>query len=91
MHDVRAAQQIDFPTDSIVIAERAYVRFNWMREMDEAGVLFVFRAKENIKLLLEERPLDRENLANRGIHYDWLVEPELYSYRQKYTKKLRMV
>ena len=90
-HDVRAAQQIDFPADSIVVADRAYIDFNWMREMDEAGVFFVIRGKENIKLLLEERPLDRENPANKGIQYDWQVEPELYSSRQKYTKKLRMV
>jgi hypothetical protein len=36
-HDVRAAQQMDFPADSIVLAGRAYVDFNRMREMDEAG------------------------------------------------------
>ena len=29
-HDVREAQQIDFPADSIVVANRAYVDFNWM-------------------------------------------------------------
>ena len=29
-HDVRAAQQIDFPVDSIVVADRAYVDFNCM-------------------------------------------------------------
>jgi hypothetical protein len=90
-HDVRAAQQIDFSADSIVEADIAYLDFNWTREMDEAGVFFVIRGKENIKLLLEEWPLDRENPANKGIQCDWQVESELYSYRQKYTKKLGMV
>lgn len=90
-HDVRAAQQIDFPADSIVVADRAYVDFNWMREMDEAGVFFVIRGKENIRLHLEERPLDKENPNNKNIQYDWQVEPELYSSQQKYGKKLRMV
>jgi hypothetical protein len=52
-HDVRAAQQIDFPADSIVLADRAYVDFNWMREKGEAGVFFVIRGKENIRLHLE--------------------------------------
>ena len=59
--------------------------------MKTKNVFFVIRGKENIKLLLEERPLDKENPANKGIQYDWQVEPELYSSRQKYTKKLRMV
>ena len=54
-------------------------------------MFFVIRGKENIKLLLEERPLDKENPANKGIQYDWQVEPELYSSRHKYVKKLRMV
>jgi hypothetical protein len=35
------------------------------------------------KPLLEERPMDRENPANKGKQYDWQVKPELYSSRQK--------
>ena len=55
-HDVKAAHDIEFPTGSIVVADRAYVDFNWMSQLDEQGVFFVIRGKENIKLELTERP-----------------------------------
>lgn len=90
-HDVKAAQQIEFPADSIVVADRAYVDFSWMSELDDAGVFFVIRGKENIKLTLEELPIDRENPANKTIQYDWKVRPELYASSKKYDKPLRMV
>lgn len=90
-HDVKAAQQIEFPADSIVVADRAYVDFAWMKELDDAGVFFVIRGKENIKLTLEELTLDRENPSNKMIQYDWKVQPELYASARKYDKPLRMV
>lgn len=90
-HDVRAAQHIEFPQQSIVVADRAYVDFAWMRELEESGVFFVIRGKENIKFELQERPLDRDNPANKSIQYDWAVTPELYASKQKYEKQLRMV
>jgi hypothetical protein len=89
-HDIKAAQQIEFPADSIVVADRAYVDFAWMKELGDAGVFFVIRGKENIKLTLEELTVDRENLANKMIQYDWKVQPELYASARKYDKPLRM-
>lgn len=90
-HDVRAAQHIEFPQQSIVVADNAYVDFAWMRELEESGVFFVIRGKENIKFELQERPLDRDNPANKSIQYDWAATPELYASKQKYEKQLRMV
>lgn len=90
-HDVKAAQQIEFPADSIVVADRGYVDFGWMRDLDDAGVFFVIRGRENIKLTLEELPLNRDNPANKNIQYDWKVSPEGYASSKKYDKSLRMV
>jgi hypothetical protein len=53
---------MDFPADSIVLAGRAYVDFNRMREMDEAGGWFVIRGKEHIRVHVEERPLNKEKV-----------------------------
>lgn len=90
-HDVKAAQQIEFPADSIVVADRGYLDLGWMRELEEEGVFFVIRGRENLKLTLEELPLDHDNPANSTIQYDWKVRPELYSSSKKYDKPLRMV
>jgi hypothetical protein len=90
-HDARAAESIDFPEQSIVVADRGYINFKWMRELNESGAFFVIRGRENIKFSLKERPLDRNNQANKNIQYDWEVEPELWVSKHKYDKPLRMV
>ena len=54
-HDVKAAHDIEILAGSIVVTNRAYVDFNWMRELNEQEVFFVIRGKKNIKLELTER------------------------------------
>lgn len=70
-HDIKAAQDIEFPAGSIVVADRAYVDFNWMRELDEQGVFFVIRGKENIKLDVTERSIRPADQSNPNIQKDW--------------------
>jgi hypothetical protein len=90
-HDVKAAQDIEFPTGSIVVADRAYVDFNWMRQLEEQGVFFVIRGKENIKLELTERSLSPTDQVNQHIQYDWEGHLKLAQSKAKYPMKLRMV
>jgi hypothetical protein len=90
-HDVKAAHEIEFPTGSIVVADRAYVDFNWMRQLDEQGVFFVIRGKENIKLELTERLLSPTDEVNPHLQYDWQGYLGLPKSRDKYNKMLRMV
>ena len=90
-HDVKAAQDIEFPSRSIVVADRAYVDFGWMKQLDAQGVFFVIRGKENIKLELTERSLSPTDKSNAHIQYDWEGFLGLPKTRAKYDKKLRMV
>ena len=90
-HDVKAAQDIEFPSGSVVVADRAYVDFNWMRQLDEEGVFFVIRGKENIKLDLQERPASPSDQNNPHIECDWEGHLSLPQSRAKYPGKLRMV
>jgi hypothetical protein len=90
-HDVKAAQDIEFPQDSIVVADRAYIDFNWMRQLNEQGAFFVIRGRENIQFSLKERPLDKALLKNRNIQYDWECELQGSLSKQKYPGKIRMV
>lgn len=90
-HDVKAAHDIEFPAGSIVVADRAYVDFNWMRQLDGQGVFFVIRGKENIQLELAERPLRPTDEANPHIQYDWEGHLSLPLSKSKYPEKLRMV
>lgn len=90
-HDVKAAHEIQFPTGSIVVADRAYVDFNWMNELNDQNVFFVIRGKENIKLELTERPLSSTDKANLHLQYDWQGYLSLPQSKAKYPMKLRMV
>jgi hypothetical protein len=91
VHDVTAAHDIEFPAASIVVADRAYVDFAWMSELDNNGVFFVIRGKENIKFELEERALRPTDQLNATIDNDWNVHLTLPTTRKKYDKQLRMV
>ena len=57
VHDIKAAHEISFPFASVVVADRAYVDFAWMSELDACGVFFVIRGKENLKFELSQREL----------------------------------
>ncbi len=89
--DITAAHDIEFPTASIVVADRGYVDFDWMSTLDERGVFFVIRGKENLKFELSERELRPSDQANETIEVDWNVSLSLPKSRKKYDKQLRMV
>jgi hypothetical protein len=90
-HDIKVAQDIEFSSGSIVVADRAYVDFMWMRQLMEQDVFFVIRGKENIKLELTERPLSPTDEANSHIQCDWEGYLSLPQSKAKYPMKLRMV
>ena len=90
-HDVRAAHDMKFPSGSIVVADRAYVDFRWMNELDEQGVFFVIRGKENIKFELEEQLFRPSDVKNTSIEYDFLAELSNAKTRVKYDKPLRLI
>lgn len=91
VHDVKAAHDIEFPAASIVVADRAYVDFKWMSQLDDSGVFFVIRGKENIKFDLTEREPRPSDQKNTTIDVDWNVFLTLPTTRKKYDKQLRMV
>jgi hypothetical protein len=90
-HDVRAAREIEFPKDSIVVADRGYVDYKWMKQLEKSGVYFVIRGKENQKFDYFKNDLDKTKVENENIVDDWTVVPENAVSREKYGELLRMV
>jgi IS4 transposase len=90
-HDARAAEEMEFPSGSIVVADRAYLHLKWMQELTNNGTFFVIRGKENLKLNLVERSLDKSSPKNANIQYDWEGHLELPGSKEKYPDKIRMV
>ncbi|MCK6650762.1 MAG: IS4 family transposase [Bacteroidia bacterium] len=90
-HDIKAAKEIEFPKDSVVVGDRGYVDFSWMYELDQAGVFFVVRGKENIKMDMIKGRIKLGADLSDSIQGDWEVELQKDTTYDKYPKKLRMV
>lgn len=48
VHDSVVANATSFPPNSIIVADRAYLDFSWLKELDSNGCYFVVRLKSNI-------------------------------------------
>jgi hypothetical protein len=79
-HDIKAAKEIEFPKDSVVVGDRGYVDFSWMYELDQAGVFFVVRGKENIKMDMIKGRIKLGADLSDSIQGDWEVELQKDNY-----------
>ena len=46
-HEMQVAKTIDVPSGSVLVADRAYVDFNWLKHLDSKNIYFVTRPKKN--------------------------------------------
>lgn len=90
LHDAEAAKQIILPSDSVVVADRAYIDFENLYRWHTGGSYFVIRLKKSVKF---KRLNERELPENRHEHIlvDEYIELEEEKTRNKYPKKLRRV
>ena len=47
--DVTVARTWTFPAGSVVVADRAYLDFEWLHQLQQRGVTFVTRLKRNVR------------------------------------------
>ncbi len=90
LHDAEAAKQIVLPSDSVVVADRAYIDFENLYRWHTGGSYFVIRLKKSVKF---ERLNERELPDDRHQHIlvDEYIELKEEKTRNKYPKKLRRV
>ncbi len=90
LHDAEAAKQIVLPSDSVVVADRAYIDFENLYRRHTRGSYFVIRLKKSIKF---KRLNERKLPENRHDHIlvDEYIELEEEKTINKYPKKLRRV
>ena len=71
IHESRVAKTLDLPEGSIVVFDRGYVDYSWFRLLNEKGVFFVTRLKQNAAYKLIKRcPVDRKT----GVTSDHIIE-----------------
>lgn len=58
VHEIRVARQLRFPPGTIVVFDRGYTDYDWFASLEEQGVFWVTRMKDNADyIVLEDRPL----------------------------------
>ena len=88
--DVKVAQSIQLPKDSLVIADRAYLDFTMLYRWSMDKIKFVVRFKKNIKYrVVRELPLPDD--APGKILVDQIISLDPFNSGRNYPKKLRRV
>ena len=87
--DIEIAREFVFPRGSVVLADRAYLDFEWLNNLDSMGVYFVIRLKDNILYQVMES-YDLEDEAEYVLS-DEDIKLLGQQTSKKYKKKLRLV
>jgi hypothetical protein len=88
-HDINVAREMVFPSDSVVIADRAYVDYGWLNNLDSRGVKFVIRLKSNAGFKIEESWGVNEKYPH--ILSDGIIRFTGPKSGKKYSKSIRLV
>jgi hypothetical protein len=85
-HDVTVGRTLRFQPETIVVFDKGYVDYQWWRQMDQDGVYFVTRFKDDLKF---EEIAQREVPQNSNVRQDQdiLIRP----HRKDFTLSLRRV
>lgn len=87
--DIEVAERLSFPKGSILVIDRAYIDFNFLRDLDSSGVFFVTKAKCNADIYVVKEmnlPDNAENVISD--QHIILIGQQT---RGKYKKQLRLV
>ena len=70
VHEIRVARSLELPPGAIVVADRGYVDYLWLDSLQERGVFYVTRLKDNARFSVEaELPAPKGRiLADEVIH-----------------------
>ena len=86
--DVTVARTWTFPAGSVVVADRAYLDFEWLHQLQQRGVTFVTRLKRNVRYqVLREHDVD----IRTGVMSDQTIELTSARGRKAYPGTLRRV
>ena len=88
-HDSKAAQQVQFPAQSVLVVDRAYVDFDWLYNLDSNDVFFVTRLKSNVLINTVESFLTKDK--DEHVLTDENIELTGFYTAKKYPKELRIV
>jgi hypothetical protein len=90
-HDITAAKEMEFPDESVIVADRGYMNFSWLYTLNKQKKFFVVRCRENVKIELVERTFNKPKDSSSNVQVDWEGHFSLYKSKKDYPDKIRMV
>jgi hypothetical protein len=88
VHDVKVAQNLDFPVDSVVTVDRGYVDFTLLARWTFQGVWWVTRAKDNLAYEVVKRlPVPQTG----NVLKDEVIRLTTHRSKEAYPKEMRRV
>ena len=88
-HDSNALDEILFYANAIYLMDKAYVDFEALYRINNAGAFFVTRAKEIMRYTIVEQNFNIDETT--GLRADKTVELTIAKSKQLYPEKLRLV
>lgn len=90
-HDMQVARSTSIPSGSVLVVDRAYVNFKWLKELDSKDVYFVTRLKANTQYDVFEPYTTGQEKENIRILEDAKIGLTQENTAKTYPKKLRLV
>jgi len=88
VHEQQVAPSIPLESGDIAVFDKGYIDFSWFNILDDKGVFFVTRLKDNAYYqILERKPT--KHLKN--IYSDQIIELKGFYSKQKFPNKLRRI
>jgi len=88
-HEINEARKAFFPPESVLVMDRGYVDFGWLKDLDSKGVFFVTRLKKNADIEIVEQFLT--NKKHDHILCDEDIRLTGFYPSKAYPERLRLV
>ena len=85
-HEITIAKEMSFPKRSVVVVDRGYLDFAWLKVLDSSGCFFVTRAKSNMAYEVK-----KQYEVEGGVLEDEDVYLTSYASKKEYGSLLRRV
>lgn len=90
VHEIKVAHSLSFPKGSVIVADRGYVDYKWLKVLDSSGCFFVTRAKSNMAFDVQQG-FKVNGLKDDGVIEEQHVTLKNYKAKQYYPGKFRLI
>lgn len=88
VHELKVAPSIPFEKGDVAVFDKAYTDFRWLKSLDNTGVFFVTRLKDNARYRIVKR---NDVSKHENISSDQIITFKGFYTSQKYPGNLRRI